>query len=135
MDIGSDASIVGSDGGGGTAAGSVTGGGGMLTGWTAGTCTAGDGAQGFGSTIVPYPGGGVEFEKARFGPLSKAMSSTMSAAIWLTVPLNVVMPPSSAAMHAASSAEEDGSWAIGEVPWCVSGTPARVSGGASVAGG
>ncbi|PKI39947.1 hypothetical protein CRG98_039610 [Punica granatum] len=72
MDIDGGASIVGSDGGGGTAAWSVTSGGGMLTGWTAGACIEGvsplsgawvNGTQGFRSTVSPYPGGGLEFEE------------------------------------------------------------------------
>ncbi|OWM64213.1 hypothetical protein CDL15_Pgr018784 [Punica granatum] len=69
MDIDGGASIVGSDGGGGTAAWSVTSGGGMLTGWTAGACIEGvsplsgawvNGTQGFRSTVSPYPGGGLD---------------------------------------------------------------------------
>ncbi|OWM64034.1 hypothetical protein CDL15_Pgr006404 [Punica granatum] len=33
----------------------------------------------------------MELEEARFGPLSKAMSSAMSEAIWLTFPSSIVM--------------------------------------------
>ncbi|PKI70839.1 hypothetical protein CRG98_008730 [Punica granatum] len=86
MDIGSGANVAGSDGGRGTAAGSVTSGGGMLIGWTAGACITGasslsgawvGGTQRLKSTVGPYPGGGVELEEARFGPLSKAMSSAI----------------------------------------------------------
>ncbi|PKI67281.1 hypothetical protein CRG98_012298 [Punica granatum] len=96
MDIGGSANIAGSDGGRGTAVGSVTGGGGILTRWTAGACITSalslSGAwvgrtQGFRSTVGLYPGGGVELEEARFGPLSKAMSSAMFPAMGLVAEL------------------------------------------------
>ncbi|PKI49407.1 hypothetical protein CRG98_030200 [Punica granatum] len=71
MDIGGGIRVVGFDSGGGMAAGRVTDGGGTLAGRPVG----------FGSTVGPYPGGRVEFEEVRFGALSRAMSSAMSAAI------------------------------------------------------
>ncbi|OWM72874.1 hypothetical protein CDL15_Pgr023279 [Punica granatum] len=49
------------------------------------------GIPGAGSTVGPCSGGGVELEEARFGPLSRASSFAMLAAIWLTVPSRVVM--------------------------------------------
>ncbi|PKI37331.1 hypothetical protein CRG98_042273, partial [Punica granatum] len=49
------------------------------------------GAHGVGSIVGPGPGGGVELEEARFGPLSKASSSAMLVAIWLTVPSRAAM--------------------------------------------
>ncbi|PKI46998.1 hypothetical protein CRG98_032623 [Punica granatum] len=124
------------------AAGSVTSGGGMLTGWTAGACIAGassfsgawvGGTQGFKSTVGPYPRGGVELEEARFGPLSKTMSSAMLAAIWLIVPLNVVMSPSNVTMR-APSVVVDGARVSGDglgggtTPKCAGGAPAGVGG-------
>ncbi|PKI32399.1 hypothetical protein CRG98_047210 [Punica granatum] len=44
------------------------------------------GAHGVRSTVGPGPGGGVELEEAQLGPLSKASSSAILVAIWLTVP-------------------------------------------------
>ncbi|OWM68428.1 hypothetical protein CDL15_Pgr003914 [Punica granatum] len=38
-------------------------------------------AHGLGSTAGPYPGGGVKLEEARFGPLSRAMSSAILVAM------------------------------------------------------
>ncbi|PKI60295.1 hypothetical protein CRG98_019350 [Punica granatum] len=143
MGTGDGASMAGSDGGGGAVAGRVAGGGGILTGWIAGTCIAGTstpsgvwfgGSQGFGSIVGPYPGGRVEFEEVRFGALSKAMSSAMSVAIWLTVPFNVVMSPSSMTMR-APSVEVGDAWASGYgigggiAPECAEGVPAGVGGG------
>ncbi|OWM76641.1 hypothetical protein CDL15_Pgr009206 [Punica granatum] len=95
MDIGGDTSIVKSDvepavGDGRVAMWRVGGDKRMLTEWAAGTCMASASSpsgtwvgetQGFGSTVGPYPGGGVEFEEAQFGPLSKAMRLAMSVAI------------------------------------------------------
>ncbi|OWM67673.1 hypothetical protein CDL15_Pgr019450 [Punica granatum] len=65
----------------------------LLTGWAAGTFTivgadvsplsgikVGS-AHGLGSTAGPYPGGGVKLEEARFGPLSRAMSSAILVAM------------------------------------------------------
>ncbi|PKI49623.1 hypothetical protein CRG98_029984, partial [Punica granatum] len=49
------------------------------------------GAYRVGSTVGPSPGGGVELEEARFGPLSRASSSAMLVAIWLTVPSRAAM--------------------------------------------
>ncbi|PKI32732.1 hypothetical protein CRG98_046877, partial [Punica granatum] len=46
---------------------------------------------GVGSVIGPCLGGGVELEEARLGPLSRASSSAMLVAIWLTVPSRVAM--------------------------------------------
>ncbi|OWM64000.1 hypothetical protein CDL15_Pgr006370 [Punica granatum] len=90
----------------------------------------------------PYPGGEVEFEEVRFGALSRAMSSAMSAAIWLTVPFSVVMSLSSATMRAPPSVKVDGVWDSGVgtsggiSPKCAGGAPARVgSGSARVMGG
>ncbi|OWM68020.1 hypothetical protein CDL15_Pgr017588 [Punica granatum] len=79
----------------------------MSTGWIARTCIGGGmgarmtvgagavamllicawvgGTQRAGSTIDQCARGGVELENARFGPLSRAKSSAISAAIWLTV--------------------------------------------------
>ncbi|PKI72763.1 hypothetical protein CRG98_006848 [Punica granatum] len=121
----------------------VTDGGGTLAGWLAGTCIAGasipsgawvGGTQGFGSIVGPYPRGGVEFKEARFRPLSKAMSSAMSAAMWLIVPLNMVMSPSNVTMR-APSVEVDGARASGDgtgsgtSPECAGGAPTWVGGG------
>ncbi|OWM90890.1 hypothetical protein CDL15_Pgr027377 [Punica granatum] len=80
------------------------------------------GTPGAGSTVGPCPGGGVELEDARFGPLSRASSSAMLAAIWLTV-------PSSAVMRAWSSEVDDVSGACGR------GAPEDVGGGRCVGGG
>ncbi|OWM68672.1 hypothetical protein CDL15_Pgr023637 [Punica granatum] len=143
MGTGGGVSMAGFDGGGGAVAGRVAGGGGILTGWIAGTCIAGastpsgvwfGGSQGFESTVGPYPGGRVEFEEVRFGALSKAMSSAMSAAIWLTVPFNVVMSHSNVTIRAPSM-EVDGAWASDNgtggriAPECAGGAPAGVGGG------
>ncbi|PKI61600.1 hypothetical protein CRG98_017975 [Punica granatum] len=88
----------------------------MVNGWAAAACVVGGagasvfsgtwvgGIQGIGSIVGPCPGGGVELEDARFGPLSRANSSAMLvvmlAASWLTV-------PSSAAMRAWWSEVDD----------------------------
>ncbi|OWM77028.1 hypothetical protein CDL15_Pgr010116 [Punica granatum] len=72
-------------------------------GWTVDVCSVGGagastfsgawfgGAHGVGSIVGPGPGGGVELEEARLGPLSKASSSAMLVAIWLTVPSRAAM--------------------------------------------
>ncbi|PKI73123.1 hypothetical protein CRG98_006465 [Punica granatum] len=44
-----------------------------------------------GSVISPGPGGGVELKETRLGPLSRASSSAMLVAIWLTVPSTTAM--------------------------------------------
>ncbi|OWM87064.1 hypothetical protein CDL15_Pgr017649 [Punica granatum] len=111
--------------GGGAVAVRVVGGGGILTGWTTSTCIMGaptpygawfGGTQRFGSTVGPYPGGEVAFKEVRFGALSETMSSAMSAAIWLTVPFNVVKSHSTVTMR-APSVEMHGAWAsaLGQV--------------------
>ncbi|OWM77072.1 hypothetical protein CDL15_Pgr002596 [Punica granatum] len=125
-----------------------------MKGWTVDVCSVGGagastfsgawvgGAHGVGSTVGPGPGGGVELEKARLGPLSRASSSAMLVAIWLTV-------PSSAAMRAWSSvaaevseasgrgAPEDagGERCVGRAAEYAGSTPARVVGGGACFGG
>ncbi|OWM73808.1 hypothetical protein CDL15_Pgr012371 [Punica granatum] len=102
--------------------------------------------QEVGSTVGPCPEGGVELEDARFGPLSRANSSTILvvilAASWLTV-------PSSAAMRAWSSEVDDvgetrgtgapedvsGGRCIEGAPDYAGGTPAGVGGGGACVGG
>ncbi|OWM67985.1 hypothetical protein CDL15_Pgr017553 [Punica granatum] len=71
----------------------------------------------------------------RFESCSKAMSSTMLAAIWLTIPFSIVMSHFNATMRAAPSVEVDGAWAAGDgigggtAPECAGGASTGVGGG------
>ncbi|OWM67444.1 hypothetical protein CDL15_Pgr027201 [Punica granatum] len=85
-------------GGRGTTEGAGGGGNCLVKGWTVDVYSVGGagastfsgawvgGAHGVGSTVGPGLEGGVELEEARLGPLSKASSSAILVAIWLTVP-------------------------------------------------
>ncbi|PKI37960.1 hypothetical protein CRG98_041649, partial [Punica granatum] len=109
-------------------------------GWTVDVYSVGGaGASTFSGAWV----GGVELEEARLGPLSKASSSAILVAIWLTVPSRAAMRAWS--LVAADVGEAGGRGAlegagggrcVGRAPEYAGSTPAGVRGGrACVCGG
>ncbi|PKI52667.1 hypothetical protein CRG98_026943 [Punica granatum] len=100
------------------------------------------GAHGVGSAVGPSPGGGVELEEARLDPLSRASSSAMLVAIWLTVPSSAAMRGWSSEVegvceaHARGAPKDVGGWrCVRGAPEYARSMPAGVGSGEACVGG